>query len=180
MHMRHMLIVLGIIVAAILVGAGLYFYGPDELREAPSLEGNEASAISAEVAEDISFTVIAEGVNATGVTARKNFAVYEEGEFERLWTMIYGEDAPDMPDVDFDEEYVIGVFAGEKSTGGHRIAVDAITDENAVRNVAITIETPSRDCLVTETLTSPFQLVTVPFSDRELIRTDREVEGACR
>ena len=180
MHMRHMLIVLGIIVAAILVGAGLYFYGPEELRETPTLEGNEASALSAEAAEDISFTVIAEGATAANVTARKNYAVFDEGEFERLWTMAYGENAPDMPAVDFDEQYVIAVFAGEKSTGGHAIKVEAITDENAVRNVAITLETPSSDCLVTDALTSPFQIIVVPFSDRELIRTDSEVEGTCR
>jgi len=174
-----MLIVLGIIVAAILVGAGLYFYGPGELRETPTREGNEASALSAEVAEDISFKVIAEGSNASSVAARKNYAVFDEGEFERLWTMAYGEEAPTLPSVDFDSQYVIGVFAGEKTTGGHAIKVEAITDENAVRNVAITIEIPSRDCLVTEALTSPFQIVVVPFSDRELIRTDTEVESSC-
>jgi len=177
--MRHMLIVLGICLAAIMVGAGLYFYGPSELRETPSL-GNEASAIGADQATLIPFTVLSEGTNAAGVAERKNFAVYSQEDFERLWTMTFGPDTSAMPSVNFDSYYVIGVFAGEKASGGHTIDVASVTDANSLRTVAISLTRPGEGCVVTQALTRPFQLIMVPVSDRELARTETEVVADCQ
>ena len=174
-----MLIVLGAAVASIAVGTGLYYFGPDEFRKVPASETSEASVLSADQPAAVPFTVIAEGADAANVSARKNYAVYDKDEFARLWAMAYGEDGPAMPAIDFEKEYVIGVFAGEKSSGGYDIGVDKVTDENAVRSVAITLTVPGSACVVTQALTSPFQLVTVPFSARELSKVDTQVEGAC-
>ena len=175
-----MLIVLGICLAAIVVGAGLYFYGPSELRETPALNGTEASVLGADQAAPISFTVLAEGTNASGVSERKNYAVYTEEDFARLWTMAYGTDTSAMPSIDFDSQYVIGVFAGEKSSGGYTIEVASITDASSIRTVSIALTRPGEDCTVSQALTSPFQLVSVPVSDRELARTEVEVEASCQ
>jgi hypothetical protein len=179
MHMRHMLIVLGIVLAAILVGAGFYFYGPSEFRETPPLENAEASALGADVAAAVPFRILAEGTDAE-VEERKNFAAYDEDGLARLWAMAYGEDAPPVPSIDFASEYVIGVFAGEKATGGHAIRVASVTDENSLRNVGIAIERPAQGCMTTQALTRPFQVIAVPFSERELARTDSEKEVPCR
>lgn len=171
-----MLIVLGIIIAAILVGAGLYFYGPDTLRETPT---QGASALGADQPTDVPFAVIAEGAQAS-MSERKNFAAYTHEDFVRLWAMAYGENAPAMPVVNFDSSYVIGVFAGQKSSGGHGIRVDSVTDGSSLRTVAITLTRPASDCVVTQALTSPFQIISVPFSDRDLARTEKDVEVACQ
>lgn len=178
MHMRHILIILGICLAAIAIGAGLYFFGPKEFQQVPAVGNVGASAVGADVAEEISFRVLAEGQNAT-ITERKNYAVYTEEDFAALWTRAYGEDAPALPAVDFDDSYVIGVFAGEQATGGHAIAVSRVTDENAVRTVAIALTRPGAGCMVSQALTSPFQFVLVPFSDRALARVDEVVEAPC-
>lgn len=178
--MRHMLIVLVICLAAILVGAGLYFYGPSELRETPVLEGTEASALGADQAIPVSFAVLAEGTNASGVSERKNYAVYTKEDFARLWTMAYRDDTSAMPSIDFDSQYVIGVFAGEKLSGGHTIEVASITDASSIRTVSMTLTRPGEGCVVSEALTSPFQLIAVPVSDRELARTETEVVAACQ
>ncbi len=172
-----MIVVLVMFAAAILVGGGLFAFGPSALREPVAFEG-EASALSADVASDVPFAVIAEG-NAESVTERKNYAAYTEEDFERLWVMAYGEEAEEMPPVDFDEEYVIGVFAGEKPSGGHGIRVESITDEDALRKIAIAIERPEESCATTAAVTSPFQIVTAPFTDRELARAETEVTVAC-
>lgn len=175
-----MLIVLGICLAAILVGAGLYFYGPSELREAQVLEGTEASALGADQAVPVSFTVLAEGTNASGVSERKNYAVYTEEDFARLWAMAYGTDGQAMPSIDFDSQYVIGVFAGQKPTGGHTIEVASITDASSIRTVSMALTRPGEGCMTLQALTSPFQLIAVPVSDRELARTETEVEASCQ
>lgn len=179
-HMRHMLMVLGMSTAAILVGAALYVYGPSELRETPALEGNEASAIGAgQVLEDVSFSVLAEGMNAT-VTERKNYAVYSEADFARLWGMAYGETAPAVPEVDFDTHYVIGVFAGQKPSGGHGIKVSRVTDDGDTRTVAVTLTAPGAGCMTSQALTAPFELILVPVSSAELARTEETVTTPCQ
>jgi len=177
--MRHMLIVLGICLAAIVVGAGLYFYGPSEMRETPVLEGTEASALGSDQAESVSFTVLAEGTNASGVSERKNFAVYSEEDFVRLWAMT-GASASEMPAVDFESQYVIGVFAGEKASGGHTIEVTSVTDASSLRTVAIELTRPGTGCVVSQALTRPYQLIAVPVSDRSLARTENETEASCQ
>ena len=175
-----MLIVLGMSTAAILVGAGLYVYGPSELREAPVLEGSQASAIGADQAlEDVSFAVLAEGTNAA-VSERKNYAVYTEADFARLWTMTYGENAPALPSVDFTRMYVIGVFAGEKPSGGHDISVARVSDAGDTRTVAVTLTAPGAGCMTTQALTSPFELITVPVSSAALARTEETVTTPCQ
>lgn len=179
--MRHMIIVLGMSTAAILVGAALYVYGPSELRETPQLENNEASAMGAGVVlEDVSFSVLAEGGNATGISERKNYAVYSEADFARLWNMAYGENPQAMPDVDFDTHYVISVFAGQKLSGGHAIAVSRVTEADNVRTIAVTLTAPGETCVVTEGLTSPFQFILVPVSAAELARTEETVTTPCQ
>lgn len=178
MHMRNMLIILAVIVAAILVGAGLYFYGPDTLRQTPG--AGEATAIGADPSVDVPFTVLAQGEDSQ-VGERKNYAAYTEEDFARLWTLAYGEEgAPAMPAVDFEQEYVIGVFAGQKPSGGHDITVERVTDGNTLRTVAIRLVRPGAGCLTTQALTSPFEIIAVPLSDRELARIDKDVEGSCQ
>ena len=178
--MRHMLIVLGISLAAIVVGAGLYFYGPSELRETPVLNGTEASVLSADQAVAVSFAVLAEGTNASSVSERKNFAAYTEEDFARLWAMAYGTGGETMPSIDFDTQYVIGVFAGEKSSGGHSIKVASVTDASSIRTVSMALMRPGEGCVVSQALTNPFQLIAVPVSDRELARTETEFTVACQ
>jgi len=174
-----MLIVLGIAVVALLAGLAFYYYGSSGVQEGQVAENVQASALSADAEEKIPFTVIAEGANAVDMSARKNYAVYDAEGFTRLWKMAQGEEG-DVPEVDFERDYVIGVFAGEQATGGHEIEVESVTDGNAVRTVAITLSKPGNGCVTTQALTSPYQFVSVPFSDRELTRTNTEIEVACQ
>lgn len=175
--MRYSLIVLGICLAAIVVGGALYMYGPDVLRENP-LKESGASVLGADLAEEVSFSVLVEGQDSQ-ITERKNFAAYSSEDFQDLWTRAFGESAPALPSVNFDESYVIGVFAGQKPSGGHSIAVSRVIDENGVRNVAIAITRPGAECVTSQALTSPYQFIVVPFSDRPLAKTDQELE-ACQ
>ncbi len=170
--------VFGICVAAIAVGTALYMYGPDEFRDNPLPENTEASALGADVAEEIAFTVLAKGQDAQ-VLERKNFAVYTQQDYASLWAMAYGDEAAERPVVDFSSSYVIGVFAGRKPSGGYDIGVSRVTDENAVRTVGITLTSPGAGCVTTQALTSPFELIVLPLSDRALAKADEAVTAPC-
>lgn len=174
--MRSMLTILGIVVAAIGIGTALHYFGPASLRKMPS-EQVEAS-VPVDVATAVPYTVIAEGDSAVGVSVRKNIAVYTEEEYVRLWKLAYGDTKP-APVVDFSTQYVIGVFAGEKSSGGYAISVKSVTDEGGTRTVGIELSKPAAGCMVSQALTRPFQIVSVPFTPFPLARTDSEREVPC-
>ncbi|HWH16709.1 MAG TPA: protease complex subunit PrcB family protein [Candidatus Paceibacterota bacterium] len=178
--MRHILIVLFMCVAAIAIGTALYVFGPEELNEAAALDASGAAAVTSGPLEDISFAVLAEGQNAARVTERKNYAVYDEAEYARLWQMAYGDDAPPMPEVDFAREYVIGVFAGVKPSGGYDITVTQVADSSTERTVAITLVSPGEGCMTTQAFTSPFELVRVPNADLEIVKEETQTATACR
>lgn len=178
--MRHILIVLGMCVAAIAIGTALYVFGPEELNEAAALDASGAAVVTSGPLEDISFAVLAEGQNAARVTERKNYAVYDEAEFARLWQMAYGDDAPPMPEVDFARQYVIGVFAGVKPSGGYDIAVTQVADSSTERTVSITLTSPGEGCITSQAFTSPFELVLVPAATLELVREETDRVAACR
>ncbi len=184
--MRDILIVLSICVAAIILGAWLFFYGPATLTGAKEQqEQQQAAPITAEVVTEeeqpaeVSFTVIDTGDQAAEVDKRKNFAEYESGEFARLWKMAHGSDGKPLPKVDFSKDYVIAVFAGSKPSGGHAIAVDAVTDTKGGCTIDIKVTNPGSACVVTQALTSPYQMIVVPFSGRELTPSETAVETSC-
>ena len=185
--MRDILIVLGMCVAAIVVGVLFYIYGPAEMREVPSetpsdlQEQASASANgTAAAAEDVSVTVLDAGMNAAAAPERKNIAAYDEEGFARLWAMAHIEGSTPMPDIDFSKQYVIGVFAGTKSSGGHSIAVSRVSDSGDTRTVAITLTKPGPGCITSQAITSPYQIVSVPLSSASLSRTENTVETSCQ
>lgn len=181
-YMRDLLIVLGMCVAAISLGIFLYLHGPEEFREVPAPVESEtsAAAIGSDESAIVPFTVIAEGSNAANAPVRKNYAAYSSEDFAQLWAMAYGEGASPIPAVDFSDSYVIGIFLGEKPTGGYAIRVDEVADTGSLRNVSLVLTSPGEGCLSSQALTRPFQIITVPLSDRSHTRTEAEELGACR
>lgn len=178
--MRHGHHILGVLIAALLVGAGLYLYLPQQPQR-PGAVAYEPTLESPAPAgpRTVAFRVIDSGTHASGVSARKNYAAYSQESFLKLWDMAHGTDNTVPPLIDFSKEYVIGVFAGEKPTGGYSIAVSSVTDEGDTRTVAITISKPGEGCMTTQAFTSPYQIVVVPRSTAILARSDSEITTPC-
>ena len=179
LHMRDLLIIITMCVAAVAVGTWLYFYVPStDLRPAATSEIEEVQAESqSPEAIMVSFTELARGTTAKEVTTRKNYAVYSADEFAKLWKQT-GSSAK-VPSVDFTNEYVIAVFAGTKATGGYGIEVRAVTDTGESRSVALRLSEPGTSCVVTQAQTSPYQIIVVPHSDASLSHTDTVTVTDC-
>ncbi|KND47897.1 MAG: hypothetical protein AB199_04035 [Parcubacteria bacterium C7867-004] len=173
--MRDILVVLGVCLAAIIVGACLFFYGPSLFREKVTSE--EAGSQTEPV--DIAIRVLDTGTNALEAPKRKNFAVYDADEFKKLWENAHDSDGTPLPKIDFDTEYVIGVFAGTKSSGGHAITIEKITESEGVRTVYITMTKPAAGCVTSQALTSPYEIVAVPFSGASLMPNETTIETPC-
>ncbi len=179
-YMRDLLIIAGMCAAAIIIGAWLYLYGPtgapDTDQAAASVESVTAQEPVAE-SKDVSFGVLGHGSVAEGVSKRKNYAIYSKEEYEKMWKLTGS--TTKMPVVDFKKGYVIAVFAGERPTGGYAISVEKVTDTGKERHVTVLIEKPGADCVATQALTSPYQIIRVPFSAAELSHTEVEREVPC-
>lgn len=181
--MRDLLIIIGMCVAAIAVGAWLYFYGPNDFIPSSDQSAQVASVetASAEVAvpesTKVTFGVIGHGSKAEGITARKNYAIYTKEEYARIWKLTGSTEK--MPTIDFKKGYVIAVFAGNRATGGYAISVDSVSDTGYSRSVSVLIEKPGVGCITTQALTSPYQIIRVPFSAASLSHVDIEKEVPC-
>jgi hypothetical protein len=171
--MRNLIVIGGICILAIAVGAWLYFGTPHKTAPATS------ASTEAPVAKEVHFAVLDQGDQAGDMTTRKNYAIYDAAEFARFWQKAHP-NGKKVPNVDFKSTYVIAVFAGTEPTGGYRISVTKVTDTANARSVAVTIEQPDSSCAVVEEETSPYAFVTVPYSDAEaLSHTDVRTTHAC-
>lgn len=179
--MRNTLFILALCILAIFVGAFLFLHNPKDLTGQDGRGGQSAQIATAPVTTTpVSFTELEVGTYAQeGPTERKNIAARDTESFERLWKMAHGNQKIATPTIDFSKEYVIGVFAGPQSSGGHAIAVQQVTDLGDTRTVAVTFTTPGAGCVATEALTAPYQLIRVPVSTHYLRAVDTLVTSSC-
>ncbi|MGE5541256.1 MAG: protease complex subunit PrcB family protein [Bacillota bacterium] len=174
--MRNVLIVGGVCVLAVIIGAWLFLTHPaTRLLVPPGVDTPQASE-----SREVKFKVLDQGMNAKEITSRKNYAIYDASELADFWKKVHGDDGAPVPTVDFSKNYVIAVFAGTEPTGGYTISVDKIIDTGNTRSVSVVIGEPGAECTVIEEITSPYQLVVVPFSDAQaLSHTDVRTKKDC-
>lgn len=169
--------IIGVALVAIAIGAGLYHIQPQLKGTAYAPQGAAAPVAQA---APVSFRVLDSGVHASGVTNATNYAAYSESSYLKLWGMVHGTDKTPPPNVDFSTEYVIGVFAGQKPTGGYTVAVDTVSDENGTRTVHIALTKPGPGCITNQMVTSPYQLIAVPRSDAALAHAESDIATPCK
>lgn len=113
-------------------------------------------ALTMTTAMQPTFALVAEG-QASGIEEPREVVVQTAAEWKALW----GQHAPSqkLPVVDFTKQTVAAVFLGTRNTGGHRAVVTAVTREGADVVVTWNEEAPGAGLMVTQALTSPFQIV---------------------
>jgi hypothetical protein len=107
----------------------------------------------------IPFASLARGITS-GITQPQEVVVDSAAEWRALWSR-HAPGAP-LPAVDFATDVVIGVFAGERRTGGYSVQIVGIDRGAGDVVVAYRVIEPGRDAMVTQMLTSPFHLVRLP------------------
>lgn len=177
--MRNTLFVLALCIVAILLGLFLFLYNPKALTGKPGNDQSAQVATASLSATPVAFTVLEAGGNAQEAEERKNVAARDQESFDRLWKMAHGAEELAAPTIDFSKEYVIGVFAGRKPTGGYAIEVTDVQDLGDERTLTVTVTSPGETCVVTDALTSPYQLIRVPVSTHFLKAVDTAVTNAC-
>ena len=119
---------------------------------------------------------LAQGGNSS-VRAERMTVIRDQQAFERLWseTTARGE----RPAVDFDQHMVLAVFMGERRTGGYRVQVEQVTREGDGLRVSVRMTAPGPNCMTTQALTQPYQVVRLPMVDGAVEFDVEQVEVDC-
>lgn len=98
-------------------------------------------------------------------TQKSDFVIKDQSE----WIPILQKISVELPaPIDFSRDMVIAVFQGEKSTGGYSIEIDRIIEKENSIEVSVLETSPGPGCMVTQAFTSPYHVVKIKKSDKEV------------
>ncbi len=114
----------------------------------------------------------------TGIREARRLVIRDANSWDQFWSELA---VGDRPDVDFTRDVVVAVAAGQRSTGGHEIAVDRVTQIDGELSVEVVERTPGPNCITTASLTQPVDVVVVPSADaRSWSFVERKEISGCR
>lgn len=114
----------------------------------------------------------------TGIGEARRLVIRDANSWDQFWSELA---VGDRPDVDFTRDVVVAVAAGQRSTGGHEIAVDRVTQTDGQLSVEVVERTPGPNCITTASLTQPVDVVVVPSADaRSWSFMERKEIRGCR
>lgn len=119
----------------------------------------------------------------------KNYAITNGNDWQDLWDRMHlspmvglpnqPEKPPALPEADFAREIVIASFQGLKSTGGHSIEIAKITEMQNSVEVLVRKVSPGPNCIVTQAFTSPYHIVKIPRTDKEIVFREEQEAAKC-
>lgn len=166
---QERLIIVGVALVAICIGVYLFLSGNFSSTPLPSAPNTESTAVA------VPFTPLLRGTYSN-VTSRVNYFITSPDQLNELWKMINATSTP--PKVDFEKNAVIAVFAGQQPSAGYAIQVSKVVDSSA-RLVSITIAKPDSNCMKGQSLTTPYELVTIPTTSLPLAHEDLLATATC-
>ena len=162
--MRNTLTIGGLALVAIIIGAFVFLRGPGNVSNE-----NSAAAVA------VPFAELARGTEST-IGRRVNYLIASQDQFRELWEVIGAEEP--APDIDFSEDVVAAVFAGEKPNAGYDIAVSKVEDADA-RTITVTLAEPSNDCVYAQMITAPYQIIKLPNTALKFVHEDISTTADC-
>jgi len=160
MVMRDRTILVGLSLAALLVNACLLFYNITRTSSSVTAAGSESAAVAS-----VPVTVLTKGQQAN-VSKRVNYVLVDKGQLDSLWKSMNASSTE--PNVDFQANDVLAIFAGAEPSAGYSVTVSGVEDNAAVRMVHILFQEPGPGCTTSKATVHPFELVSVPKSAQPL------------
>jgi PrcB C-terminal len=110
----------------------------------------------------LSIDTIAKG-NRSGVREPLQLVIRNQDEWKALWKRHSSTDTnpPPAPIIDFDREMVVGIFLGEKRTGGYEVEIVRAERRDSSLYFYYREESPPPGAMVTQALIQPFHLVKI-------------------
>ncbi len=112
--------------------------------------------------EEVVFIELVKGTNS-GFEEPLQQVITNQDELTKTWEQVYLNyfDKPKPPRVDFNENQVILIAMGMKTSGGYDTQIRSINLSNENYTVEVIETSPGKGCMTTEAITYPFQLVQI-------------------
>jgi len=101
--------------------------------------------------------------SSSGVEERREAVVRSAAEWDVLWKAHAGAQA--APAVDLAKNVVAAVFIGTRSTGGYSVEITGTRRDGDALVIEYVQRAPGRGDIVSQALTSPFHIVSLPRHD---------------
>jgi len=114
------------------------------------------------------FETISKGIYSKQVE-KEYFVIKDKESLDELLDKIDGNTEIANIGINFSEEIVVGVFLGEKPTGGYEVEITDILDQNDYIEFQIKINELGPEEMVAQSITSPYHIIKVKKSDKEIV-----------
>lgn len=122
--------------------------------------------------KDIIFITINKG-SYSEVDENKNIFINNISAWARLWTEMFPTQMIASA-IDFEENMLIGVFYGKKNNGGYSIEIKNVTEKENEIIISVLKTTPGKKCYVTQAITSPYHIIEIAKSEKNIIFIEEE------
>jgi hypothetical protein len=117
-------------------------------------------------AMSVPITMLQKG-DFSGIRESLQIVVRIQGEWEKLWNRHVSFQSPPAPAlaINFNNEMVVGVFAGEKNTGGYEVEITGAQLKGSRLYIYYAEKKPPPAAMTIQAFTQPFHLIKLPRSD---------------
>jgi len=116
------------------------------------------------------FSTVAKGA-ASGILEPLQVAIRTQDEWVAFWARHTRAQVqpPPAPPVDFSREMAIGIFLGERATGGHEVEITKVERGGSVLRIHYRTRSPDPGAMVTQVRTQPYHLIKLKREDSPLV-----------
>ena len=117
----------------------------------------------------------------SGINEAKRMVISDPATWATVWAQLtqHVSPAPELPAVDFGANRLILVAMGTRPSGGYEIRVDSLVEFENGSLVFVTSESPGSDCVTTQALTAPVDIVLVGRSEEPIVFRDGTAVHHC-
>lgn len=125
-----------------------------------------AAQTSTKLTVDVSFQTVVKG-SRSGVRESLQVIARSPSEWDALWKrhVSIETNPPPPPAIDFNKQIVIGVFVGEKPTGGYDVEIIRAEQTDGALVIHHREKSPVPGGIVIQALTQPFHIIRVARDD---------------
>jgi hypothetical protein len=95
----------------------------------------------------------------TGISESRRLVIRDANTWARFWAEL---GVGERPAIDFSQNLVVAVAAGQRSSGGYEIAVRRVSQANSDLTIEVEETAPGPNCMTTSALTQPVDVVVLP------------------
>lgn len=105
-------------------------------------------------------------------------SITDPGLWADFWAAIHANetDPPPRPEVDLDNSTIVFLNLGERRTGGYAVGIEQILERRGAVEVVIRVDAPAEGAMVTQALTSPYYIASLPVTDTAVVFTGDDLE----